>query len=349
VVVFQMNYGRSLALLDKYLKDMQKTHYVSIVDYENNLVYGEPVQRLRYYSEARFPSTFYKWFLQILPRNFTELEREKKDERRTIFFLILLSVFLILLSLAIIYVAGWRERQLVQLKEDFISNVSHELKTPLSLIRMFSEVLVSGKVKDDATRREYFGIIHNESDRMSRLIANLLDFASLERGARIRPLERLDLARLVQQDLEAFRYQIQKEGFELRTDLDETIPEVLGDPTSLSLALFNLLDNSIKYSGEKKEIAVRLARSDGYVELAVSDRGLGIPKAEHDQIFEKFYRCNTPAVQRVRGNGIGLAITKQVAQLHGGEVRVDSEPGRGSTFTLRIPIREPQSADLSPA
>lgn len=344
VVVFQMNVDRCIALIERYVKDLQE-HYVGIVDYENNAVFGGPVERVgtRYYYEARFPSTFYKWILQAVPRRYTELERQEKNERRIIIFLILLSVFLILLSVAIIYVAGRRERQLVQLKEDFISNVSHELKTPLSLIRMFSEILVSGKVKDEASRKEYFGIIQSESDRMTRLIANLLDFASLERGTRKRKLEPLDLRRLVERDLEAFRYQMQKEGFELKTELEPGLPEVMADPTAISLAFVNLLDNSLKYSGEHKEIAVRLGRENGYLELAVSDRGLGIARSEQEHIFEKFYRGSTAAAQRVRGSGIGLAITKQVAEMHGGEVRVSSELGRGSTFTLRIPIRLPAS------
>jgi two-component system phosphate regulon sensor histidine kinase PhoR len=340
LICFQVSFDRTIALINRYVKELERTHYISIVDFENNAVYGEPVQRNRYFYEQRFPTTFYKWILQSVPRNYTELERDERNQRRMFVVLIVLSMFLTFLSLAVIYVGGRRERQLVQLKEDFIANVSHELKTPLSLIRMFSEILVSGRVKDDSTRSEYFGIIHNESDRMSRLINNLLDFASLERGVRRKNFQATNLALLVKRELETYRYQIEKEGFTLVTELPESAPETLADPTALSLALYNLLDNSLKYSGERKEIQVRVAQSNGFIDLAVSDRGLGIPQSEHAQIFEKFYRGSSSAVQKTRGNGIGLAITKQIAEMHGGEVRVDSEPGRGSTFTLRIPIRQ---------
>jgi two-component system phosphate regulon sensor histidine kinase PhoR len=339
LLCFQMNFDANIALVNRYLKDLRNSHYVSIVDFENNAVFGEPMQRsVKYYYERRFPSTLYKWILQAVPRNYTELEREEKSQRRLLLLLILLSLFLTLLSLGFIYAASRRERQLVQLKEDFIANVSHELKTPLSLIRMFSEILVSGRVKDDRTRREYFGIIHSESDRMSRLIGNLLDFASLERGTRGKHFEPTDIGALVAKQLESYRYQIQKEGFELSTEIGPT-PETYADPTAFSLAFFNLVDNSLKYSGDRKELRVRVATSNGFIDLEVSDRGPGIPKAEQEQIFEKFYRGADPIVQKTRGNGIGLSITKQVAEMHGGEVRVRSEPGAGSTFTLRIPIR----------
>ena len=127
--------------------------------------------------------------------------------------------------------------------------------------------------------------------------------------------------------------------------MDETVPETFADPNALTLAFFNLLDNSVKYSGEQKEITVSVNRANGFIDLSVSDRGFGIPKAEQQKIFEKFYRGSDPFVQKIRGSGIGLSITKHVADLHGGQVLVESEPRRGSTFTIRIPIREASSRE----
>jgi two-component system phosphate regulon sensor histidine kinase PhoR len=228
---------------------------------------------------------------------------------------------------------------LAQLKEDFISNVSHELKTPLSLIRMFSEMLVTHRVKSDEVRQEYYSIIHSESDRMGRLVANLLDFARLDRERHSLHLERTNIAQLVIKELEAFRYQLQKDGFELITQVDGTIPDTMADPTAISMAFFNLLDNSVKYSGERKQVTVSVNRNNGFIDLAVRDEGLGIPEAERQKIFEKFFRGSSAAVKKIRGSGIGLSITRQVAEMHGGEIRVETEPGLGSTFTLRIPIR----------
>ncbi len=342
LVCYQMNYGKIVELLDKYLRDLQKDFYVSVVDYENNGIYLQPISRAsKYYYETRFQSTLYKWILQIVPRNFTELEREVKGQRRTNFFFIILSTLLIFISLGIIYVAGRRERQLRQLKEDFISNVSHELKTPLSLIRMFSEILVTGRVKKEETKQEYYNIIHSESDRMSRLINNLLDFASLGRVGKGRHLERINIPQLVSKELEAYRWEVQKDGFQINIRVDTNVPDTYADPNAITMAFFNLLDNSVKYSGDQRQITVCVEQRNGCVDLSVTDKGIGIPLAEQQKIFEKFYRGSSPSIRKIRGSGIGLSITKNVAEMHGGEVLVESEPGKGSTFTLRIPIRQP--------
>jgi signal transduction histidine kinase len=180
---------------------------------------------------------------------------------------------------------------------------------------------------------------------MSHLISNLLDFASLERGERARNFETINLGQLVTRELEAYRYQAQKEGFQLTAEVDSAAPDTFADPTAISMALLNLLDNSIKYSGDQKQITVCVGQKNGYIDLSVTDQGLGIPQDEREKIFDKFYRGSTATTRKVRGSGIGLSITKHVAEMHGGEILVESEPGRGSTFTLRIPIR--QAPDLS--
>ncbi len=339
LICFQFSFEKIIALIDKTLRDLQPGFYVSIVDFDNNGVYSQPIARSsKYFYETRFPTTLYKWLLQIVPRNYTEIEREARNQRRMNLFLILLSMTLIFCSLVIIYVAGRRERQLAQMKEDFISKVSHELKTPLSLIRMFSEMLVTGRVRSQETRKEYYGIIHNESDRMGRLVNNLLDFARLEREKQGARLETTDIAALVRRELEAYRQQAGESGFRIVTAVEPGIPETQADPNAITTAFFNLLDNAVKYSGESREVLVDVAVDNGFIALSVTDRGVGIPPGEHEKVFEKFYRGSSAAGGRIRGSGIGLSITKHVAEMHGGEVTVDSEPGRGSRFTLRIPI-----------
>jgi two-component system phosphate regulon sensor histidine kinase PhoR len=351
LVCFQFDFEKIVSLLDKHLRDLQPEYYVRIVDYDNNGIYNPPISRAsKYFYEARFPTTLYKWILQIVPRNYTEIERDVRNQRRTNLFLIILSMTLIFSSLAFIYVAGRRERQLRKLKEDFIGNVSHELKTPLSLIGMFSEILKSGRVKGDNTRQEYLNIIHNECERMNHLVSNLLDFASLERGERAKHFETINLARLVTRELEGYHYQIQKDGFQISADVDDAVPDTFADPTAISMAFLNLLDNSVKYSGNQKQIGVSVSLTDGFIDLAVTDHGPGIPADEQQKIFDKFYRGSAAAVNKVRGSGIGLSITRHVAEMHGGKINVHSEPGKGSTFTLRIPIRsapELESAEAS--
>jgi two-component system, OmpR family, phosphate regulon sensor histidine kinase PhoR len=347
LVCYQMNYEKMRTLLDKYLGNLQD-FYVCIVDYDNNTIYGQPISRSsKYFHEMRFPSTLYKWLLQIVPRNYTEIEETAKNQRRTNLFFIILSMTTILFSLTIIYGAWRHDRQLRQLKENFISNVSHELKTPLSLIRMFSEILVTGRVKGEEKKQDYYRIIHNESDRMSRLIANLLDFANLVRGIEHKHFERINLAQVVNKALEAYRYEIQKDGFLLNLATDPDIPESFGDPNAITMALLNLLDNSVKYSGDEKQIDIRVSRVDKSLDISVRDKGIGIPLSEQHKIFDQFYRGADSSVRRIRGSGIGLAITRRVARMHGGDVLVESEPGKGSTFTLRLPIIENSKLQIS--
>jgi two-component system phosphate regulon sensor histidine kinase PhoR len=341
LVCYQMNYEKIVSLLDKHLRELQDKFYVRVVDFDRNPVYGQPLDRSsKYFLEKIFPNALYKWILQMVPANYSEIERTVRNKRRTNLFFVILSMCLIFISLAVIS-RGWRrDRQLRQLKENFISNVSHELKTPLSLIRMFSEILVMGKANSEDKKQEYYRIINSESDRMSRLINNLLDFASLIRGIEYKHFEKTNIAQLVTKALEAYRYEVQKEGFQLNLMVDPGIPDSFADPNAITMALFNLLDNSVKYSGENKQIDIRVDRTDGFVDLSVVDKGLGIPISEQQKIFDKFYRGSDPMIRRVRGSGIGLAITKHVAEMHGGQVLVESEPGKGSTFTLRIPIRD---------
>jgi two-component system phosphate regulon sensor histidine kinase PhoR len=342
LVCYQMSFDRITTLLDKYLRDLTKDYYVSIVDFANSGVYGQPISEAihRRPVEARFQTTLYQWILQIVPRNYNEIEKDVKNQRRTYLFFIVMSVSTIFFSLMIIYSAWQRDRQLRQLKENFISNVSHELRTPLSLIRMFSEILVTGRVKSDDKKLEYYRIINNESDRMSRLINNLLDFANLVRGIEHKHFEKVNLAQVVAKALEAYRYEVQKDGFQLTLETAPEMPESYADSNAITMALFNLLDNSVKYSGDQKQISVRVARNEGFLDLSVSDKGIGIAPLEQQKIFDQFYRGSEPLVRRIRGSGIGLAITKHVAEMHGGDVLVESEPGKGSTFTLHIPIRD---------
>ena len=298
LVCYQMNFDKIIALLDRNLRGLQERFYVGIVDFENNAIYGQPVDRSsQFFFETRFPTTLYKWLLQIVPRNYAELERRIADQRRTNLFFIILSMSLIFISLSFIY-AGWRhDRQLRQLKEDFIGNVSHELKTPLSLIRMFSEILVTGRVGKEEKKLEYYRIIHSESDRMSRLINNLLDFANLVRGVEHKNFEKIDIAQLVAKALEAYRHEAQKDGFQLNLEMDADIPDFFADSNAITMALLNMLDNSVKYSGEQKEIEIRVAQNDGFVGISVTDKGMGIPLSEQQKIFDKFYRGNQPAIR----------------------------------------------------
>jgi signal transduction histidine kinase len=231
-----------------------------------------------------------------------------------------------------------RETEMAQLKADFVANVSHDLKTPLSVIRMFGETLEMGRVPDEGRRQEYYRIITHESERLSHLIDNVLDFSRIEGGRRRYDLVPTAVEPLIRETLDAFAYPLEQGGFKLEVAVEADLPEVPMDADAISQALANLLDNAIKYSDADRVIAVDARREGEGIALSVADRGVGISPAEHARIFEKFYRVGRSETQGRRGSGVGLALVRHVAEAHHGRVSVQSAPGQGSRFTLWLPL-----------
>jgi signal transduction histidine kinase len=237
-----------------------------------------------------------------------------------------------------------REMNLARLKSDFVANVSHELRTPLALIRLYAETLELGRLTAQEKYQEYFRIIREESERLSALINNILDFSRIEAGRKEYDFKQTDLAELVRSTLESYRFQIEQNGFAFEENIANDIPPVNVDREAIARSLLNLVNNALKYSKDQKFIGVSLYRANGSVKLEVRDRGIGIAPAEQDKIFEKFYRCGDPLVHNTKGSGLGLSLVKHIAQAHGGNVFVESVPERGSKFTIALPIQPPQSS-----
>jgi signal transduction histidine kinase len=231
-----------------------------------------------------------------------------------------------------------RETQIARLKSDFVANVSHDLKTPLSLIRMFGETLEMGRVTDDRQRQEYYRVITRESERLSRLIDNVLDFSRIDGGRRTYDIVPTAVEPLVRDTLETFEYVLRQRGFALTVRIDPGLDDAPLDGGAVAQALANLIDNAIKYSADRKSVAVEARVEDGRLALSVADGGIGIPRVEQARIFEKFYRVGRSDTQGRRGSGVGLALVRHVVEAHGGRVTVESEPGRGSRFTLWFPL-----------
>jgi signal transduction histidine kinase len=236
-----------------------------------------------------------------------------------------------------------REMNLARLKSDFVANVSHELRTPLALIRLYAETLELGRLTAQEKYQEYFRIIREESERLSALINNILDFSRIEAGRKEYDFKQTDLAELVRNTLDSYRFQIEQNGFAFEENIANDIPPVNVDREAIARSLLNLVNNALKYSKDQKFIGVSLYRSNGSVKLEVRDRGIGIAPAEQDKIFEKFYRCGDPLVHNTKGSGLGLSLVKHIAQAHGGNVFVESAPERGSKFTIALPIQPPQT------
>lgn len=230
-----------------------------------------------------------------------------------------------------------RQIELVNQKTSFVSNVTHELKTPIAVIKLATETIEMGRYKDDAERDKFLRTITRESDRLAQLVDNILDFSRLEAGQRTVQLTPLDLKDVVQSAMDSFRLRLEDGGFRYEVVVPDTLPPVLGDSRALQHSLLNLLDNAVKYSRERKEVRVAASASDGVVRLSVSDKGIGIPAEDRDRIFEKFARVETGLVHTVKGAGLGLSLVQMLVRAHHGRVEVASTPGEGSTFTILLP------------
>jgi signal transduction histidine kinase len=231
-----------------------------------------------------------------------------------------------------------REMALAKLKSDFVSNVSHELRTPLSLIRLYAETLEMGRLKSEEKYQEYYCIIRKESERLTALINNILDFSRIEAGRKEYDFRETDMRELVHNTLDSYRFQIEQNGFAFEEKIAEDVPPLRVDREAMARSLLNLVNNALKYSQDQKYIGVNLFRYNGSVKLEVVDHGIGIPTDEQHKIFEKFYRVGDPLVHNTKGSGLGLSLVRHIVQAHGGEVAVDSSPGRGSKFTIILPV-----------
>ncbi len=233
-------------------------------------------------------------------------------------------------------------RRLEKTKSDYVSIVSHEIRTPLTSIQGFSEILAT-KDMEPEKREEFYRIILTESERLSRLITNLLNLSRIEAGLELNR-ELVNVPELVLEEVEFFR--AQTEIHQLSYSGSRDIPAVYADPERLRQVVKNLLSNAIKYSPEGGPVEVKTELEGKYVTISVSDRGIGIPPEELPRVFERFRRAEREEVVGISGTGLGLTIVKHLVELHGGKITVQSEPGRGSTFTVYLPLRGSQETRI---
>jgi signal transduction histidine kinase len=314
---------------------------VLVKDGQGRLVFGtEHAAQPGEVVTSRFPFVFTDWSLILHNHRSTPEHFASVNFAINAGLLLLLGGALVV-SLGLALRSADRMMRLSTMKTDFVSNVSHELRTPLASIRVFAELLRLGRVQTPDKVREYGEYIERESRRLSRLIENILDFSRIESGRKTYTFAPTDVRQVVEGVLQSFDVHLRHHGFTVRVVADRPLPEVLADADALGQAVHNLLDNAVKFSGEAHEIEVTLTGGAGEVTIAVRDHGVGIPSDEQAKIFDRFHRVSTGLVHEVKGSGLGLSLVQHIVTVHGGRVTVESEPGRGSTFTLHLPSREP--------
>lgn len=299
--------------------------------------------------ERPFDSVFNGLILGIGLHGTTIADLSRRFARQQ--FLILGALSLLMgAGIVLMYRNVSRELALAKLKSDFVSNVSHELRTPLALIRLYAETLELGRITNRGKHQEYYEIIRKESERLTSLINNILDFSRIEAGKKEYSFRETDLADLVRSTLESYRFEIEQNGFYFEQKISN-VPPLQVDREAIARSLLNLVNNAVKYSANDKYLGIHLYHHDGHVHLEVVDHGIGIPTKEQPKIFEKFYRVGDPLVHNTKGSGLGLALVRHIVQAHGGEVRVESTPGRGSKFIITLPVlaSEVQQEEALPA
>jgi two-component system phosphate regulon sensor histidine kinase PhoR len=320
---------------------------VNVVDEEGRIIYGPPLRSGEFTVGVRFPTTLYNWRVQVSPLASEELASRVQNRRLLEITMVSLSFIVIVVGAIAIVLVAEKERRISALKSEFVANVSHELKTPLALVRMFAEMLQSGRVSSDTKKQEYLDIIVRESERLSALIENVLDFARLERGRGSYEFAEGDVGDAVARAANVYRYRAEREGVKLVVDVAPALPRARIDERAIQLAVINLVDNALKYAPGGETITIRACGHDGGVRIEVADEGPGVAPEDRHRIFERFVRLSGSRDEKsteksrspVRGSGIGLALVKHIAESHGGRAWVESDVGHGSTFTFTIPAR----------
>jgi signal transduction histidine kinase len=272
------------------------------------------------------------------PGQSTAFDRERDAQRRFYLVALALVVGTTLLSAYLLWRDVKREIRLAEMRSNFVSAVSHELKTPLAAIRMFADTLRMGRPSKEEAKTEYLDTIVNESERLTRLLNNVLDFSKIERGAKTYRREPHCLAEILRSSVRAMQYPAEQHNFRIHVHLEEGIPPVPVDRDAIEQAVLNLLANAMKYSGESRNIDLRLKSADGQAVIEVADRGIGIEPEERERIFQQFYRIQTAENQQLPGTGLGLTLVRHIVEGHGGVVTLDSAAGEGSTFAVHLPL-----------
>ena len=287
---------------------------------------------------AGLASDFLSWTLELHQPDQRLVETLLTSRRGVYFYAFLLLTGILAFGLTLTARSVTHHLELARMKSDIVSTVSHEFKSPLTAIRQLAEMLQSGRVPSDEQRGRYYDVILEQSERLSVLVDNVLDLARMDEGRYELERATVDVGALLEEIVERVEHRVRHEGFTIRLEIEDPAPAITLDAAAVTQATTNLIDNSVKYSGESKEVVVRGFSRNGHFVIAIKDFGVGLDDDETAKVFERFYRGGDALTRTVKGTGLGLALVKQIAEAHGGSVAVESTPGSGSTFSIRLPL-----------
>jgi two-component system phosphate regulon sensor histidine kinase PhoR len=339
-VIFNPNIFISQILAPKIQNVSQDKFIISIYNNNNNqITYSTEETELTKLEQKKPLWLLPNYSLGISLKGETIAGLVKARSKFNITLIILLNLVL-LAGLWFVYKSVRKEIELAQIKSDFVSNVSHELRTPLALISMFAETLELGRAKTEEKKNEYYRIISQEANRLSKIVNKILNFSKIEAGKIKYHFEETDLNNVVNNIFTTYCFHLQSNGFKCSLQLEDNIGSINADKEALSEAIVNLLDNAVKYSKENKDISVETGRDHETAYVEIRDKGIGISKEDQNKIFDKFYRVTSGNIQNTRGTGLGLSLVKHIIEAHKGKITIDSSPGKGSSFKLYFPLMQ---------
>lgn len=295
---------------------------------------GSPIVR------TNFTGNFPDWTLEFYYQEPRLMEAFLFSQRGIYFYMFLLIGGILIFGLILTVRTVNHELELARMKSDFVSTISHEFKSPLTSIRQLAEMLHSGRVPSEERRQKYYDVLLEQSERLSLITENVLNFAKMEEGRREFVFEKTDITSLLEDLISSVQERVRHAGFAIQIEMKDSLPFIRADKDALVQAVNNLIDNAIKYSGKIKKVEVKVFKEDQNVVIAVKDFGIGIKKEEKDKIFDRFYRGGDELTRNVKGSGLGLTLVKQIVKAHKGRVQVESESGKGSTFFIKLPLEK---------
>lgn len=328
-------------MLPEVIKKIQLSEKTNILisDLSGNIILGNMPSNLENPTvTGLFEGNFPPWRMQFF-RGEAEDSGILSLRKSFYFWTILTLIFILIFGAVLIMRTVAHEMDILKIKSDFVSSVSHEFKTPLTSIKALVERLQEGKVKDRAKRNHYYSVIAQDTEKLARLVKNVLDFSKIEEGKVAYNFVETDLCHWIIQQVDSFQQNEMAKDIKIHCLLDNDIPLIEIDRDAMSQVVVNLLGNAIKFSPKESEINTILRKTEDSIILAIKDQGIGIPPDEIDKIFDKFYQGSSAQKLTVKGTGLGLTLVRHIVEVHGGKIGVESKVGEGTAFSISLPLK----------
>ncbi len=311
---------------------------VGILDESGRLVAGIARGRSALLAQGTLQNLSLPWSVEIFLANPDPLNAGVKDRMKHYIWTLIVSIAAVAAIAITAAITVGRQIALHELKTTSVATVAHELRTPLASMRMLVDTLREGRYRGESQLQEYLDMVASENLRLSRLIDNFLTLSRLERNEHAITLQPTPAREVIEDAVHAMRAKLEVPGCHFTFDPGESLPDMLADRDALVVVLVNLLDNAVKYTGEDKRIDLRARDASGRIFISIQDNGIGLSKSERKNVFRRFYQVDQKLSRSRGGCGLGLALVQHIVEAHGGRVDVNSQLGRGTTFTVSVPI-----------